>query len=147
MIRQSGRYALRALTHLAGLQEGAYAGAREVARMVDAPGNYLGKILQTLASAGLLVSRKGRGGGYRLARDPRHLYLLEILDPVEDVSRLETCFLGGGRCDEQNACAVHERWGRLQQEYLTLLREVTLAELMGADASKSSGSHAGKPSA
>lgn len=129
--------------HLASLREGAYAGAREVAGHVDAPGNYLGKILQTLAAAGLLVSRKGRGGGYRLARSPRHLYLLDILDPVEDVSRLENCFLGGGRCDEQNACAVHERWGRLQQEYLNLLREVTLAELMGPDASPASHTHAG----
>lgn len=147
MIRQSGRYALRALTHLAGLQEGAYAGAREVARHVDAPGNYLGKILQTLAGAGLLVSRKGRGGGYRLARAPQHLYLLDILDPVEDVSRLEACFLGGGRCDEQNACAVHERWGRLQQEYLALLREVTLAELMKADASPGDHSQTGQRSA
>ncbi len=129
MITRSGRYALRALCHLAGLAEGAHEGAQEVAQAIGAPANYLGKILQALAGAGLLISRKGRGGGFRLARDPRRLTLMEILQPVEDVSWLDRCFLGPGSCDERHPCTMHERWGQLQGEYLLLLQEMTLADI------------------
>lgn len=131
MISKTGMHALRALVALAGLPEGAYAGSAEVAGGIGAPRNYLGKLLQTLIESGLVVSQKGKGGGFRLARDPAEISILDVVEPIDRPSRWEGCFLGRRRCEDRSPCAVHRRWTRVRETYLTFLRETTLADLAG----------------
>ena len=129
MTSRTGSLAVRAVIHLARLPAGEYAGAAGLAEEIDAPQNYLGKLLQTLSRTGLLASRKGAGGGFRLARDPGEITLRDILEPVEHLDRWEGCFLGQPTCSPENACAVHARWAALRDEYLGLLRDTTIADL------------------
>jgi hypothetical protein len=77
---QSGLYAIRAAAALARLPAGACAGAGRVAEAAGIPPSDLVKVLQSLARAGVVASRKGPGGGFRLSRprvapadDPRRL--------------------------------------------------------------------------
>ena len=129
MISKTGIHAVRALVALAELPEGTYAGAGEIADAIDAPRNYLGKLLKTLADAGLVESQKGKGGGFRLARAPADTSVYEIVEPIEHVSRWGGCFLGGGQCSETAPCAIHSRWGGVRDVYLRFLKETTLADL------------------
>ena len=129
MITRTSLHSIRALVCLARQPEGAYAGAGTLAREIDAPPNYLGKLLQTLARAGLVESRKGLRGGFRLAGDPARISLLEIIEPIEHVSRWDGCFLGGAPCSEKDPCVMHDRWGALRDAYLELLAETTVADL------------------
>jgi len=110
MISKSGIHAVKALSALAELPHGVYAGAGEVAQRIGAPRNYLGKLLKTLADSGLLASQKGKGGGFRLARHPGEISLFEVMDPIERVSRWSGCFLGQRQCSEDAPCAVHPQW-------------------------------------
>jgi Rrf2 family protein len=115
------------MVHLALLSPGEFSGAGHLAEAIDAPQNYLGKLLQTLSRAGLLESRKGVGGGFRLARDPGAITLREILEPIEHLDRWEGCFLGMPECSDDEPCAVHDRWGELRAAYLAFLAETTIA--------------------
>ena len=130
MISRTAVHAVRALVVLAGMPPGTYLGAGAIAKEADAPQNYLGKLLQTLAREGLVVSQKGLGGGFRLARDIRSISLFDVVNPIDQLSRWSGCFLGQPKCNSEAPCSVHFSWGPLREAYLRLLKETTLADLV-----------------
>jgi Rrf2 family iron-sulfur cluster assembly transcriptional regulator len=130
MITKTGLHAVRAVVALARLPEGACAGAAAVAAEIGAPPNYLSKLLQGLARAGLVRSQKGLGGGFRLARDPRRISLLDVVEPIERVSRWSGCVLGHRDCSDEAPCAIHLRWKQVRTAYLRMLTHTTIADLL-----------------
>jgi len=130
MITRTGLHAVRAMAVLARLPDGAYAGAVAVAREIDAPPNYLSKLLQNLARHGLVRSQKGLGGGFRLARDSRQISLLDVVEPIEQVSRWSGCVLGHRDCSDDAPCAIHDRWKQVRTAYLRMLGRTTIADLL-----------------
>jgi Rrf2 family protein len=130
MLSKTGLHAVRAMVALAKLPEGTYAGAARIAREIGAPQNYLGKLLKALAEEGLVESQKGLGGGFRLARDPGQISLLDVIEPIEHVSRWSGCILGRPECSERDPCAIHDRWKAVRDVYLRMLQRTTLAELV-----------------
>jgi Rrf2 family protein len=134
MISKTAVHAVRALVVLAGLPPGTYVGAGAIAKEAGAPQNYLGKLLQTLAREGLVVSQKGLGGGFRLARDIHAISLFDVVDPIDQLSRWSGCFLGQARCNSESPCSVHFNWAPLREAYLRLLKETTLADLASTSA-------------
>lgn len=130
MISKTALQAIRALTLLAELPEGTYEGAATIAERIGARGNYLGKLLQALSHEGLVVSQKGLGGGFRLARRPEDISLFDVVDPIEQVSRWQGCFMGRPRCSGENPCAIHHRWLEVREAYLQLLRSTSIADLL-----------------
>ncbi|HXG08208.1 MAG TPA: Rrf2 family transcriptional regulator [Gemmataceae bacterium] len=130
MITKTGLHAVRAMVALARLPEGAYAGAGKVAREIRAPQNYLAKLLQALAREGLVVSQKGLGGGFRLARDPDEITLYDVVEPIEHISRWSGCILGRPDCSDAVPCAIHHRWKKVRNAYLGLLKQTTIADLL-----------------
>lgn len=129
MITKTGVHATLALAFLAKLEPGAFAGASQIAEEVGAPPNYLGKLLKQLAETGLLESQKGFGGGFRLSRPAKKITMYDVLEPIERVSRWNGCFLGRSRCSEKSPCSVHDRWSKIRGEYLSFLKETTIAEV------------------
>lgn len=130
MISKTGIHALAALTKLASLDKGEYAGAADIADEVGAPRNYLGKLLKTLADNGLLVSQKGFNGGFRLARAADEISLFDVVEQIDKVSRWGNCFMSSGRCSESEPCAVHTRWKSIRENYLGFLHETTIEDLL-----------------
>jgi Rrf2 family iron-sulfur cluster assembly transcriptional regulator len=130
MLTKTGLHAVRAVVALAKLPDEAYAGAARIAREIGAPQNYLGKLLQILAREGLVESQKGLGGGFRLARDPRSITLLDVVEPLEHVSRWSGCILGRPACSDADPCAIHIRWKAVRDAYLHMLRRTTITELV-----------------
>lgn len=129
MMSKTGVHALRALAALAKLSNGNYAGSGEVAKAIGAPRNYLGKLLKTLSHEGLVESQKGKGGGFRLARDPATITLLDVMEPVARVGRWTGCFLGRTTCSADAPCSLHARWGKVRDAYFLFLKETTVADL------------------
>jgi len=133
MFTQTGLHAVRALVVLARLPAGEYAGTGHLAKQTGAPRNYLGKLLQTLAHAGLVESQRGLGGGFRLAQPARKITLLDVIEPFEHVSRWNGCILGNPRCSEAVPCALHEHWKAARGPYLEFLQQTTLADVLTSD--------------
>ena len=135
MISKTGIHATLALTFLAELPSGEFAGAGVIAREIGAPQNYLGKLLNNLASSGLVHSQKGFGGGFRLARPAAKISVFDIVEPIDHISRWGNCFLGRGKCSDSNPCAVHNNWKDIRERYLGFLKTTTLADLANGTAS------------
>ena len=129
MISKTEVHALTALAALARLPSGGYAGAAEIAGIIGAPRNYLGKLLKALGDEGLVESQKGKGGGFRLTRHPASISLLEVMEPVGRVSRMAGCFLGRPQCSDSEPCAVHDQWIKTRTAYFEFLSGMTVADL------------------
>ena len=130
MLSKTGLHAVRAIVALAKLSDGAYGGAARIAQEIGAPQNYLGKLLKALAEEGLVESQKGLGGGFRLARDAHEISLLDVVEPIEHISRWSGCILGRPECSETDPCAIHNRWKAVRDAYLRMLQRTTIAELV-----------------
>ena len=133
MLSRSAIHAVRALSYLAIRPDGEFTGAAELAQRTGAPRNYLGKLLQNLAVEGILESRKGTGGGFRLARSPREISLFDVVEPIDRVSAWQGCFLGRSACSSDQPCNIHTNWGDLRNRYLGFLSETSIADLSGGD--------------
>ena len=129
MISKTGIHATLALVCMAHADPAAYTGATKIAAEVGAPPNYLGKLLKQLAQEGLLESRKGLNGGFKLARPPHKITLYDVVEPIDHISKWNGCLLGRGKCSETKPCPVHHRWSKVRREYLKFMKETTIAEL------------------
>jgi Rrf2 family protein len=132
MLSTTSQYALRALCHLAR-QPGAAVLGRDLARSVDIPANYLSKVLLTLRNAGLVETARGSGGGYRLRKSPHEIYLIEVVELFEEISRTNpSCFLGRTRaCSETKPCTAHSTLRGLLSAYLGFLTSTQLSAIAG----------------
>lgn len=128
MISKTALHALRALVAL-GERPHEFQGAASLAARIDAPRNYLGKLLQTLAQSGLVYSRKGLGGGFQLARKPEDITLYDIVEPVDHVSKWDSCIMGKESCTADCTCALHAKWAGIRESYFAMLKESTLEDV------------------
>lgn len=117
------------MVYIARNSQDKYAGVKDIAKATDVPANYLAKILQQLAKAGVLESQKGFGGGFRIARKLSNINLLAIVDPLENISRFKRCVLGQRECSDEAACPLHNAWKRICTEYLGSLEHTTLQDV------------------
>jgi Rrf2 family transcriptional regulator, iron-sulfur cluster assembly transcription factor len=112
---------------------------RDIAEAMDVPPGYIPQILAVLVRAGLAESEAGPSGGYRLARPPATISLLDVIVAVEgDISSTE-CVLRGGPCRWEGVCAVHEPWSRAQEALRGELAAATLEDVARADAALEAG--------
>lgn len=86
MVTQTTEYALRAMAYLTGVT-GASCTSREIAAATGVPQSYLSKIMRSLVRAGLVRSCRGKHGGFRLARDPVVISVLDIASAIDPVGR------------------------------------------------------------
>jgi len=83
MLSNKGKYGLKAMTHLAGMPPGRPALVAEIAAQNNTPKKFLDAILGELRNAGLVHSRKGRGGGYALAVSPSKIMIGQIIRALD----------------------------------------------------------------
>lgn len=106
-----GKYGLKAMLHLARLPEDQLALSAEIALANSISKKFLDAILQDLRMAGLVQARKGRGGGYRLARPAERITIgnvMRVLDgpiaPIQCASR--SAYQPCRDCPDETVCAV-----------------------------------------
>jgi len=128
MLTQATKYAIRACVYLAGQGEAPVL-SRQIAAALGLPAHYLAKILQDLVRAGLLVSSKGRGGGFRLGRPASRISLLSVVRAVERVPSAEGCVLGFPTCSDRHRCALHGSWKGPRDSFLTALERTRLSDV------------------
>ncbi len=128
MISQTSEYALRAVVHLARA-EGERRTTEEIAASTSVPAPYLSKVLQALVRAGLVRSRRGRKGGFELARTPRNLSVYDVIEAVDPLQRIESCPLGLPEHSEC-LCALHQRIDAAIAAAEAAFRSTSMAELL-----------------
>lgn len=134
------RYALRALIELAGQPAGQALRGSVIARRQRVKPGYLEQILYRLRRAGLIRGRKGPGGGFTLARDPRAIRLRDILDAVGETTAPVQCLLGKAddHCTHIATCPMKACWYELKTRVDSFFDNYTLADaLSGENSTKS----------
>jgi Rrf2 family protein len=132
MLTRTGGYALHAALAIARMHgEDGPVRAQDVAAELEIPANYLAKILQSLARSGILVSERGRNGGFRLSRPPEQVTLMEVVEVFENLGTTRQCLLGRGTCSDQNGCPAHDEWKAASAPAFRFFETRTLADLMG----------------
>lgn len=129
MFSQASENALRSLTVLASCDPGQWILAHDLAELLNIRVHYLAKVLQTLARRGILMSHRGRQGGFRLARAPEAITLWDVVVELDDVNKLEGCVMGEDECSDETACPLHTLWKDLRTKFKEKLQSTTLRQL------------------
>ena len=132
MLSQKARYALRALVELARAQ-GAQVTSGELASRADAPRKFLEAILLELARNKVVVSRRGKFGGYTLARTPEQISFAEVIRIIDGPLALAPCVsrLSFRKCDDcpdLATCSLREALLRARDATADVLEAYTLAD-------------------
>jgi Rrf2 family protein len=135
MITRETDYALRTALCLAKSdQDDVVVSTLALAEKMSIPYRFLRKIVSKLVNAGLLESRRGKGGGLALSRAASEISLLDIIQAVDPVSVLmNRCLEGGEGCDRKPLCGVHQALDEMQQALNGQLRRVSLASVASRD--------------
>ncbi len=128
-ITRAADYAVRVMVHLAGLPAGSCVARRELTQATATPDSFLAKVLQQLVQAGMITSRRGSGGGFRLAVSAEAVSLLDVIEAIEGPTRLNVCLESGLSCDRKSWCAAHTTWLEAQAALEGVLRSSSIAEL------------------
>jgi len=126
----STTHALRATAWLAAHADGEAVLGRDLARKLKLPPDYLSKVLATLARSGVLSATRGAKGGYRLARPPERIKLMEVVAPFEGKRARTGCLLRPDQpCRDSGACSAHTSWGEVGEAYRRFLERTTVADI------------------
>ena len=124
-------YAMRAVLYLA---TSPLASIREIAEAQSVPQEYLAKILQKLARAGIVTTHRGVGGGVSLARIPEKVSMLDVIEAVEGKVSLSRCFVRPSECPRESFCAMHDELDHMGASLASMLRKVNFARLAREEA-------------
>lgn len=103
--------------------------SEEIAQKLNIPKEFVSKILQNLTSSGIVDSKKGKNGGFTLAKDANKIKLIDIVKAIDGLGIFDSCVLGFPKCSSQNPCPVHNKWGELREKAYNMLNGETLADL------------------
>jgi Rrf2 family protein len=134
MLTNKGKYGLKAMVHLAGIEPGALAQVQDMADSNNIPKKFLDQILSELRNAGLVFSKKGKGGGYALARQASQItvgQIVRVLDgplaPIQCAS--VTAYRACDDCSDERACAVRLMMVKARNAIAEVLDSHSLADM------------------
>ncbi len=126
-LSHAAKYAVYALVHMAAREDNALRISRAIAQAEGIPDLYLMKVLRPLVTQGILRSIKGPNGGYNLAKSPREITLLDVIEAVDGPIQGHVSFERPGvRALEQKLQAVcNEAAAEVRRQF----RKVRLTDL------------------
>lgn len=119
-------YALRAVLYLASHP---LANISEVAEAQFVPQDFLAKIMQKLARAGIVRTHRGIGGGISLARPASEINMLQIVEAMEGPLTINRCFANPGECPREAYCSIHDALAAVQTGLANSLEKIDMARL------------------
>ena len=134
MLNKKTQYAFQALMHLAEQKEAGPVLIAEIARKKKIPLKFLENILLELRNAGILESKKGKGGGYFLKVPPNKIKLADIIRRIDGPIAMLPCaslyfYERCKNCDEKN-CGLHDTMVQVRDANLKILESKTVADLI-----------------
>jgi Rrf2 family protein len=135
MLSKKTKYGIKALTYLASQSKPEPVQISEIARHENIPQKFLESILLTLRNTGILGSKKGKGGGYYLLKEPGEIIMTTVIRVLEGPIAMVPCvslnfYEKCDDCPDENKCAVHKLMLQVRDSVLEVYRNNTLADLI-----------------
>ncbi len=128
-ISTRGRYGLRILLDLALHDNGSPRMIRDIAGSQRISEKYISRLIIDLRRAGMVKSVRGSRGGYRIARYPKNLTVLDVIEVMEGPVSIIDCVTTES-CDRQRGCAVRSIWCDMNNQIRSALAAVTLQDVI-----------------
>ena len=131
IVSTKGRYALRVMVRFAQLGREEYIPLKEIAEKEGISQKYLESIMTVLSKAGFLDAAHGKGGGYRLNRDPKEYTVGSILKLTEGSLNAVSCTSqGAAACSRTECCETKPMWDKLDKMIDEFFEGITLDDLL-----------------
>jgi Rrf2 family protein len=119
-------YGLQAVLYLSAHADRDVISAEEIAKNLSIPKEFVSKILQNLTESGIVASKKGKSGGFCLAKDPKNIRLIDVVSAIDGLALFNKCVLGFPDCSPDNPCPLHSDWGKLRTKAYNMLTNETI---------------------
>jgi len=131
MFSKACEYAIKAVLHVAHKsREGARVGVKDIAKAIDSPEAFTGKIMQQLSKSGIIQSIKGPSGGFWIGEEERKAANLRNIVKVFDGDKLYTeCGLGLKHCNDLRPCPVHHEYKEIRDALVKMHTDINLDDL------------------
>ncbi|PQJ79422.1 RrF2 family transcriptional regulator [Polaribacter porphyrae] len=134
MLSKKTKYGIKALTFLARQEDKKPVQIATISKSENISLKFLESILLTLRKNGLLGSKKGKGGGYYLLKNPEEIPMTSVMRILEGPISMVPCvslnfYEKCDDCPDENTCAVHNLMLQLRDSSLQIFRNTTLADL------------------
>ena len=134
MLSKKTKYGIKALTYLAKQEKKVPVQIAKISESENISLKFLESILLSLRKNGFLGSKKGKGGGYYLLREPKDIKMTEIMRVLEGPIAMVPCvslnfYEKCDDCPDENLCAIHELMIKVRDSSLQIFRNTTLADL------------------
>ena len=131
IVSTKGRYALRVMLCFAQRGGDEYIPLKEIAEAEEISQKYLESIMTTLSKAGFVDAVHGKGGGYRLNRQPEEYTIGSILKLTEGSLNVASCTTqGAAACSRSECCQALPMWEKLDKMIDDFFEGITLADLL-----------------
>ena len=142
MVSTKGRYALTVMVDLARNGGDTYVSLADIAEREKLSMKYLESIISVLNKGGLLLSLRGKNGGYKLAREPKDYNINEILLLTEGTLAPVSCIMQEGvQCDKAATCSTLPLWAGLDKVIEGYLKGITLEDIISGNRRKMLGAY------
>ncbi len=119
-------YGLQAILFMAARDNDCICPAEEVSKRLNIPKEFIAKILQNLTESGITESKKGKLGGFKLAKHPSKIKLIDIVEAIDGLDSFDSCVLGFPECSSEKPCPVHDHWFELKTKAYEMLSTETI---------------------
>jgi Rrf2 family protein len=128
-LTRAADYGVRVMIQLTALKGNGRVSLPELAHATGAPESFLSKVLQSLAHAGLISSRRGQQGGFHLTPRGAAASMRDVIEAIDGAICLNLCLIPGRSCSRKAHCPAHPVWIQAQQAMMQVLSSATIASL------------------
>ncbi len=130
MLSKASEYAIRALVSVKMHNlEGKRPGFKAIAKDIDAPEQYLAKVMQSMTKHKILSSVRGRNGGFFFRNPDEEIKLIEPVKIFEGKRFFTKCGFGFSHCDANNPCPLHNEFEPVRDALIGILEKETVTSL------------------
>ncbi len=120
-------YAIRALCYMA--ENPVKTSVTELTKELNIPYHFLRKILKTLTNAGVLISSKGKNGGFLLSKSANQIYIIRIIEIFQGDINISDCIINKNICPDVGNCKLRKELTEINNQIENRFKSVTIASL------------------
>ncbi len=128
-LTRAADYGVRVMLHLASVEYGERVSLADLVAATGTPDSFLSKVVQGLARAGLVTSRRGPSGGFEISERGRHASMREVIEGIDGRMCLNVCLSERRSCARKDWCPAHKVWVKAQAAMLEVLSTGMIADL------------------
>ena len=130
LLNKNTDYAIRALLHLGAGSAADYISAAEISDQQKIPYEFLRKLLRKLISSGIVESKEGGNGGFRLKTDPKKIRVTQLIEIFQGQLQLSECMFRQKLCHNRSRCVLRKNIVRIEDLVTKEFGRITIGSLL-----------------